>query len=305
MLLLLSIITTTGIGARFMQNYHDGLPLVAHESDLWPWPWLLQSPARFLLGWPFSVALLSILLTHEFGHYIACRLHSVDCTLPWVLPAPTLSGTLGAIIRLRGRIPDRRVLIDIGVWGPIAGYVVSIAAAMIGMSLSLGHVTSYVHSSMEIVNFSPPSSLELLRSMMEHLFLAHRVHANVSVDPAVCHPILLAAWIGLFITSLNLIPCGQLDGGHILYAISPHLHRIVSRVLPVVLLVAAWYCWVGWAVWGIILLIPAMRHPRVLGDAPPGAGRKMLAVFAMVIFALTITSTPFPGNAIRDLFLSQ
>jgi membrane-associated protease RseP (regulator of RpoE activity) len=300
-LFLLSIVTTMAIGARFMQNFHDGLPMVAHDEDLWPWPWLIKHPSRFALGWPFAATLLFILLSHEFGHYVACRRHKVACTLPWVLPAPTLSGTLGAIIRLRGRIPDRRILMDIGVWGPIAGYVASLIVAVPGIILSTHRTLPHTHPLAGLVAFNPPLSLTLLPSSIAHLASAPAMHADVSMELATCHPVLLAAWIGLFITSLNLIPSGQLDGGHILYAVSPRLHRVVSRVLPLLLLVAAWYCWIGWAVWGLILLIPAMRHPRVPPDTHLDNGRWLLALLALIIFVLTITPTPFPGSALRDL----
>lgn len=303
-LLLLSIVTTLAIGARFMQNFHAGLPLVAHDEDLWPWPWLMEHPGRLFQGWPFSLALLSILLAHEFGHYVACRRHGVDCTLPWVLPAPTLSGTLGAVIRIRGRIPDRRVLMDIGVWGPIAGYAVSLPVALLGITLSTAQLSSAKSSEPGLVAFNPPLTLRLLESPMTHLAPARLTHGR-SLELASCHPILLAAWIGLFITSLNLIPCGQLDGGHILYALSPRLHRHLSRFLPFLLFAAAWYYWIGWAIWGLILLIPAMRHPRVTYDVPIGRGRKLLALLAMVIFATTLTSVPFPGNALRELLIQH
>lgn len=304
-LFVLSVFTTTAIGARFMQNFHDGLPLVAREGDLWPWPWLTSHPSRFLLGWPFSLTLLTILLAHEFGHYIACRRHGVACTLPWVLPAPTLSGTLGAIIRLRGRIPDRRVLMDIGASGPIAGFAVSLIGAILGILLSTSRPASNAHAPDALITFDPPVTLTLLRSAVQHIHPALAMGGGVSAELSGCHPVLLAAWIGLFITSLNLIPCGQLDGGHILYALSPRLHRFVSRGLPFLLFVAAWYCWIGWAVWGLILLIPAMRHPRVTHHASLGAGRKMLALLAIAIFAVTITVSPFPNNSIRELVLTR
>src|SRR3984957_11366511 len=136
LLLIVSIITTTAIGARFMQNFLDGRPTVVSESDLWPWPWLFAEPSRFLLGWPFSLALLTILLTHEFGHYFACRAHGIRSTLPWVLPAPTLSGTAGAVIQIRGRIPNRQALMDVGVFGPLSGYFASAIAVAVGFTLS-------------------------------------------------------------------------------------------------------------------------------------------------------------------------
>ncbi len=120
LLLLASIVTTTVNGARFMQNFLEGLPPVVRESDLWPWPWLLRNPTLFSTGFAYSLTLLGILLIHEYGHYSACIAHRMRSTLPWVIPAPTLSGTLGAIIRIRTRIPSRNALMDVGIYGPLA-----------------------------------------------------------------------------------------------------------------------------------------------------------------------------------------
>ena len=116
-----SLVTTTANGARFMQNFLDGMPPVVRDSDLWPWPWLIQNPDLWFTGLAFSIALLGILLVHEFGHYFACRAHRIKATLPWVLPAPTLSGTAGAVIQIRSRIPSKDALMDVGIYGPLAG----------------------------------------------------------------------------------------------------------------------------------------------------------------------------------------
>jgi hypothetical protein len=136
MLLAASAITTTANGARFMQNFLEGLPPVVRDSDLWPWGWLADHPEIFKTGWAFSVSLLGILLIHEFGHYFACRHHKIRATLPWVLPAPTLSGTAGAVIQIRNRIPNRDALMDVGIYGPLAGYIASTMAVAVGFALS-------------------------------------------------------------------------------------------------------------------------------------------------------------------------
>ena len=289
------------IGARFMQNFLDGLPLVAHEGDLWPWPWLLEKPSRFLLGWPFSLTLLAILLTHELGHYFACRYHGVRCTLPWVLPAPTLSGTVGAVIRIRSRIPDRRVLMDIGVYGPIAGYAASLIVAAVGIHLSSAAPQYRAAPAPAVIAFSHPLTLRFMQGSLAHLSAAAFSPISPRIDLTVRHPVLLAAWIGLFITSLNLIPCGQLDGGHILYSLSPRLHRAVSLTLPFLFLAAAWFYWIGWAVWGLILLLPAMRHPRVPIDRPLDFRRLILGLSALAIFVLTLTLAPFADSSLSAL----
>jgi membrane-associated protease RseP (regulator of RpoE activity) len=291
LLLLLSVITTTAIGARFMQNFLAGLPILADDGDLWPWPWLFAQPSRFLLGIPFSASLLAILLAHEFGHYFACQAHKIRCTLPWVLPAPTLSGTLGAVIQIRGRIPGRRSLMDVGVYGPIAGYLVSMVVLALGFLLSRAAPHGYAQA--QLVTFGQPLTLKLVHHALAGF------HPGLSTfAQAIPHPVLIAGWIGLFITSLNLLPGGQLDGGHILYALAPRVHRVATWLLPVLLLVAGIFLWVGWILWAAILCIPALRHPRVPADQPLNGQRIWLSVAALAIFVLSFSANPFAGNSL-------
>jgi membrane-associated protease RseP (regulator of RpoE activity) len=287
------MVTTTAIGARFMQNFLDGLPTVVSESDLWPWPWLFAQPSRFLLGWPFSLALLAILLTHEFGHYFACRAHGIRSTLPWVLPAPTLSGTAGAVIQIRGRIPTRQALMDVGAYGPLAGYLVSLIVVAIGFLLSSVAPLHLNAGHPDLIGFGNSVTLNMV-----HSILAQMYPATPGFALALRHPVLVAGWVGLFITSLNLMPAGQLDGGHILYAISPRVHRGVTLLMPIVLLLGGLFFWVGWILWGILLLIPAMRHPRVPVDQPLDRKRFWLSVLALAVLALTFSSAPFANSSI-------
>jgi membrane-associated protease RseP (regulator of RpoE activity) len=277
-----------------MQNFHDGLPMLAADADLWPWPWLLADPSRFLLGWPFSFSLLGILLTHEFGHYFACRYHGIRCTLPWVLPAPTLSGTAGAVIQIRGPIPNRQALMEVGVYGPLAGYVASLIAVICGFLLSKPELAG---TPPFLVHLGQPLTFHLLHGM---LLWFHP--STPSFSNGLRHPVLIAGWIGLFITSLNLIPGGQLDGGHILYAISPRIHKIASRVLPVILLLCGLFFWLGWILWGGILLLSAMRHPRVPIDSQLTRRSKALAWTALAILVLTFSTTPFAGYSLLHYF---
>jgi membrane-associated protease RseP (regulator of RpoE activity) len=286
LLLAASVVTTTCAGAQFMQNFVEGLPAGVRESDLLPWGRLLKHPALFQTGWVFSSSLLCILLIHEFGHYFACRWHGIRVTLPWVIPAPTLSGTAGAVIRIRGGIPTRNSLMDVGIYGPLAGYIASSVAVVVGFSLS---VTATAQASTALVGFgSQPLTIRLL-----HALMAHWAPSIPGFDRCAPHPVLIAGWIGLFITSLNLIPGGQLDGGHILYAISPGLHRIFTRTLPFVLFAAGAVFWVGWIPWGAILLLPAMRHPRVMVETRLRPSRAILGGFGLLLFLLTFTPTPF------------
>jgi len=295
LLLTVSVATTTANGARFMQNFVHGLPPVAQDSDLWPWGWLADHPAMFRTGWAFSTALLGILLIHEFGHYFACRWHRIRATLPWVLPAPTLSGTAGAIIKIRTRIPSRNALMDVGIYGPLAGYVASLAAVAVGFALS---VKAAPGAPRAIVRFGgEPLTIRLI-----HALLLRWDPAVPSFDHITPHPVLVAGWIGLFITSLNLIPGGQLDGGHILYAVSPRAHKLFTNFLPIVLFVMGTLYWVGWLLWGIFLMIPAMRHPRVPVDPELSRGRLALGLIGLAIFLVTFTPTPFHDNSLMHFF---
>jgi membrane-associated protease RseP (regulator of RpoE activity) len=291
LLLSASVATTTANGARFMQNFIEGMPPVVRDSDLWPWGWLADHPELYPTGWTFSAALLSILLTHEFGHYFACKHHRIRATLPWVLPAPTLSGTAGAIIQIRSRIPSRDALMDVGIYGPLAGYVASVFAVAAGFALSFN---APANAPAAIVRFGG----EPLTIRMLHALLVRSDPSIPSFNHIAPHPVLVAGWIGLFITSLNLIPGGQLDGGHILYAISPRVHKVFTRMLPFVLFLAGAVYWVGWILWGIFLMIPAMRHPNVRLEPGLKRGRLALGVVGIVIFLLTFTPTPFYDSSL-------
>ncbi|HUV71333.1 MAG TPA: site-2 protease family protein, partial [Terracidiphilus sp.] len=256
LLLAASAVTTTANGARFMHDFLQGMPPVVRETDLWPWRWLSNHPHLFKTGWTFSLTLLGILLVHEFGHYFACRAHRIQSTLPWILPAPTLSGTIGAVIQIRSPIPNRNALMDVGIYGPLAGYLASTAAVATGFALSF-QASGYAPDA--IVSFGgEPLTIRLM-----HAVVAHWDPTLPPFNQIAPHPILVAGWIGLFITSLNLIPAAQLDGGHILYAISPRLHKLSSWFIPILLFLFGVLYWVGWIIWGIFLLIPAMRHPSV------------------------------------------
>ena len=291
LLLGASVVTTTANGARFMQNFLEGMPPVVRESDLWPWPWLIAHPEMFWSGLAFSLTLLGILLVHEFGHYFACRAHNIRATLPWVLPAPTLSGTVGAVIQIRSRIPSRDALVDVGIYGPLAGFLASALAIAVGFVLS--YHTPARETPAIVVFGAQPLVLRLLHHLL--VFWDPLIPPFDHIAP---HPVLVAGWIGLFITTLNLVPGGQLDGGHILYAVSPRLHKISTDLLPFVLFIAGAVFWVGWILWGFFIMIPAMRHPKIPLDRELHRGRLVLAVIGLIIFLLTFTFTPFDNSSL-------
>ncbi len=182
---------------------------------------------------------------------------------------------------------------DVGVSGPVVGYFASLVVIAIGFLLSRATPMPSSIQAAPIIGFGNSLTLNVMHSALVRLY-----PATPSFDLALHHPVLIAGWIGLFITSLNLIPGGQLDGGHILYALSPRLHRRLTLVLPIALILAGVFFWIGWVLWGLLLFIPAMRHPRVPSDQPLDRRRILLGAVALAILTLTFSPAPFPGTSI-------
>jgi len=293
-LLVVSIFTTASTGALLMQSFRLGLPPLVNDGDLFPLHWIWKHPWALSSGWSFSLTLLGILLAHEAGHLFFCRRHGIRASWPYVLPAPTLSGTAGAVIRIRSRIPSRRALMEVGIAGPIAGYLVALPATVLGLLLSRPVGPGPVPA---LVQFHQPLTITLLDRL-----LAAWLPWVPSIDKLLPHPVLIASWVGLFVTSLNLIPAGQLDGGHILYAISPRWHRRMTIAVPLFLLVMGITLWTGWILWGVILLLPAMRHPHVGYFPLMPYNHRWLCVLALILLVLTFLPAPFVGTSVLDLF---
>jgi membrane-associated protease RseP (regulator of RpoE activity) len=294
-LLALTVFTTLSTGAVLMLNFHRGAPPFAVNAGFFPFAWIVRHPDRLLAGWPFALTLLGILAAHETGHYIACRIHGVRSSLPWVLPAPTLIGTFGAFIRLRSRVPSRAALLDIGVAGPLAGMCVAVPALVSGLLLS-HRVAAPGFQSTASISVSVPLALSWIDGLLR-FFHPSLPPLDASFNP---HPVLVASWIGLFITSINLMPAGQLDGGHILYAASTRAHRWATNTLVFLLFFAGTLFWVGWLVWGCFLL-PSLRHPPVPEAPPLSRGRVWLALAGLLLFVLTFTLQPFAGGSLMNL----
>src|SRR5580692_2634044 len=215
--LLLTLFSTMVVGARLEVNFLRQLPAFSLEEDtlsLFPIGWIAEHPANLLMGLPFSLTLMFILFAHEMGHYLYARHYRVYVTPPFFVPCPYLSlfGTLGAFIRIKSSIPSRAALFDIGVAGPIAGFIPACVALVYGLSLS--------HP---MAGPGTPG-IQLGFPLAFHL-AARFLHMKVPLAVLSLHPIAAAAWVGLFATALNLLPVGQLDGGHILFSVAPRLHR--------------------------------------------------------------------------------
>jgi membrane-associated protease RseP (regulator of RpoE activity) len=252
---------------------------------------LLANGDALLMGLSFSVPLLFILLCHELGHYIACRRYGVSATLPFFIPMPPLlgpAGTLGAFIKIKSRLPSRRATFDIGVAGPLAGFVAVIPVIVIGLLTMQQVPEDMVVPSPDSIYFSDP-------------LLTHIVGFILGADPSrgYMNPFLAAGWLGLLVTALNLIPSGQLDGGHAVFAVFGQRALFWTGRIAFVLMVAL--CVVGWFLYSvpgavlftvILGIMMRIKHPEPLDDTPLDRGRLLIALITLLVFALSFT--PFP-----------
>lgn len=264
LLLVATVVTTTVAGARI--------------AGVEP-----RSLVTCATGLPFSVTLLAILLTHEAGHYLMCRRHGIAASLPYVLPAPPffLLGTFGAVIRVRSRFPDRRALFDMGAAGPWAGFAIALPAMVLGLRLST-------------IDTSPPHGPVMM--LGDSLLTSTLIRLVLHTDPdtVVLHPVAFAAWAGLLVTSLNLLPVGQLDGGHVLYAARGRRAVLVPAMLVATLLwlsVTGSPFWILWTAVAAGMLV--MGHPPTMDDGLPLDGaRRFGSLASLLLFLVTFVPEP-------------
>ncbi|RMH05726.1 MAG: site-2 protease family protein [Nitrospirae bacterium] len=247
------------------------------------WDFLMRYPGDLYKGWPFAGTLLGILVTHEFGHFWLSRIHRVPASLPLFIPGPPqFIGTFGAIIRMRSPILSRCALFDIGVAGPIAGFLVAVVALIVGLELSTVIPRDRVYG----LQLGEPLLLQ---------FLAWLIFGPIpATHDILLHPVAFAAWFGLFVTAINLLPIGQLDGGHVFYALFGQRQRTVAVVVIPILVMLGLWGWPGWILWAGLAGLVGISHPPVID---PGArlGRKRIFVgwMAAAIFVLTFAPVPF------------
>ena len=300
LLLLLTFFTTLVVGARFEWNFLQGLPPFSMDDSIFPVLWALRD-GNLLLGIPFSLTLMLILLAHEMGHYLYCVKYRVPATLPYFIPFPTLFGTMGAFIRIHSPLRVRNILFDIGIAGPIAGFAVALPALI--LSLGLSHVAPFGAAPPDI-QLGYPLVFVLVRKLL--VISGHAAGiAGVSLDRLCLHPVAIAAWVGMFATSLNLLPGGQLDGGHIIFAVSPRAHRKISSTTIFALIPLAFFFWPGWLVWAVLLRLSGMRHPGVSEWPAITNGRRCLAVAALLMLGLTFAPVPVGSQSALDTARSR
>jgi membrane-associated protease RseP (regulator of RpoE activity) len=237
----------------------------------------------FVGGFLYSFAIMTILLAHEMGHYLMTRKYGIPATLPIFIPFPVgFFGTFGAIIKMKGMIINKRALFDIGVAGPICGFIVAMPFIIVGILLSKVQVT---------IGGGDQLGEPLLFIILQKLFIGD-IPRGLDL---VLHPFAYAGWVGLFVTALNLLPVGQLDGGHVVYAVFGNKSRLVSRVCIVLLALLAVFYNPGWLTLVVLLLIFGRRHPQPYDTETRLDGkRKFIACIILVIFILSFIPAPFP-----------
>jgi hypothetical protein len=277
----LTFFCTTTLGPILAAWSQEGLP-----NDVFPLitPGLVaqvwRHPALLRLGLSFSLPILTILFVHEMGHYLTCRRYRLPSTPPYFLPLPAVLGTLGAFIRIRVPMRTKRELFDVGVAGPLAGFVALVPFLLYGVAHSQ---VVPLHLDAGASRLVPGESLALhLATRAFHGSLAEGMTLRL-------HPFALAAWFGMLATAINLLPLGQLDGGHILYAVAGRWQRRLALPLWVVLILAG-VLWNGWFLWCVVIFAMGLYHPQVIDEATPlDPGRRLLAAVALAILALCFT----------------
>src|SRR5271155_681544 len=284
-LFLLTVISTLAVGAEFSISYSQNRePFSGDENPFVTMARPFQHPELLALGVPFSFTLLGILLAHELGHYFTCRKYGIDVTYPYFIPAPTILGTFGAFIRVRSPIPTRKALFDVGLSGPVVGFVFAVPALIFAIANSK-IVPGMAFTDPTGLRFGNPPLVQLLIAMLR----PHTPPGDILL-----HPVGRAAWVGLFVTALNLLPAWQLDGGHILFSLAGQSHLRISIAVSVVLLAMGrldplWYAW-GGLLLGLTL---RFRHPPVYDNwTPLDRARRRWAVVALAMFVLCFTPWP-------------
>lgn len=280
LLFVLTLISTLAVGAQFASAYESGQ--TPDFNDFFStYGTLLAHPQLLLAGVPFAFTLIGILLAHELGHFFACRYYGISASYPYFIPAPTLIGTLGAFIRIRSPIQNRRALFDVGLAGPVVGFLFAIPALAIAVFYSKAIPFSEAHAT---IVFGQPLALQ---------FLVAILRPGVPVGDLLLHPIGRAAWVGLFATALNLLPGGQLDGGHILYSVASKYHKKITIGVAVLLIPLGYFFWKGWILWSVLLVAIGFRHPPLLNRWEPlDRARLVWAGVAILIFVLCFMPLP-------------
>ncbi len=285
-LFVVTLISSLATGAQFAAAYANNQTISLDDFFRF-YAAIFTAPRLLLPGIPFALTLIGILLAHELGHWFACRYHRIQASYPYFIPAPTLIGTLGAFIKIRSPIRDRCALFDVGLSGPVVGFILAIPALAIGVWYA--KVVPGAQSGAPLL-FGDPLLLRILE---------HWLRPGIPARDFLLHPIGRAAWAGLFATALNLLPAGQLDGGHILYSVASSRHRQVTFALAVSMVPLYYvYRWEGWLLWCVLLLTLGFRHPPLIDPWRQLDRKRMIwAAVALLIFLLCFMPAPIAKGA--------
>ena len=288
-LLLACALFLLTLGTCLVAGTHFAVAYAHNEAVSWDefvraFTLAYRHPLALAAGLPFALTLLTILLAHELGHFFACRHHHIHSSYPFFLPFPTLIGTLGAFILIRSPIRTTRALFDVGASGPLVGFLVAVPALIYGI----------VHAKFVPGLATPADNKIILGAPLILQLLAPIFHHGAKAANLLLHPVGRAAWVGLFATSLNLLPAAQLDGGHILRSLSQRAHRASSMLLPALLALLAYRYWGGWYIWAALLVgIHFFRALPIYNPEPLGPARYAAAFLALLIFLLCFMPAPF------------
>lgn len=290
LLFVVTAVSTFAVGFSWSVGYKYA-EAFSRDPGLIPDSGMILDAEVVVLSLVYTVVLLVILLGHEMGHFLACQYYSIDATLPYFIPAPTLIGTMGAFIRIRSPITKKKQLFDIGVAGPLTSFILSLPAVVLGLYLSKA-VPSYPEEGS--ILFGDP----LILKWVGNLFFKGTPE-GFDIIP---HPIAFAGWVGVLVTALNLFPLGQLDGGHVIYALfGKKSLKLAPYILGIFVLMGVFF-WVGWFVWALLIYFLGLKHPRILDeDQPLSSGRRLLGALVLIIFIVSFTPQPVMGYKLLDL----
>ncbi len=252
-----------------------------------------MNPDVMVLSVWYAVVLIAILLAHEMGHYLTCRFYGINATLPYFIPFPPPSpiGTMGAFIKIRSPITRKQQLFDVGVAGPLAGFVLALPALVYGLSLS--KAVPHIPEEGSII-FGEPLLFKILSDSMFR-------GAPENFD-LILHPVAFAGWVGALVTALNLFPIGQLDGGHVVYALFGKRSKKFARPILVIFIVMGVFFWIGWFVWAILIRFIGLKHPSIWDEEVPiSLGRRWIAVLVVLIFIFSFIPDPVKGGSLLDM----
>jgi len=289
-LFILTILSTFFVGFLWGMNYLYASNSLQELPDLTDLSFLRQ-PGLIKLSLIYSISLLLILLSHELGHYLTCRHYGLWATLPYFIPAPTLIGTLGAFIKIRSPLARKKELFDVGANGPIVGFLFSVPFLFFGLKLS------------KLVPALPRENSILFGEPLLLKVFVRMIFGQVSQNQdLILHPLAVAGWVGLLVTSFNLFPVGQLDGGHILYAMLGKKTEKASLVILIIMVVLGIFFWAGWLLWAVLIYFLGWKHPKMEPETEKlDSRRQLLGFLVLVIFILSFIPAPVSGSLIDFL----